>query len=47
MSIKLFKFKLTRKILHLGSKVARLKLNRIGGNLFKRWNMWFNAIIHA
>jgi len=24
-----------------------LKLNKIGGNLFERWNMWFNAIIHA
>jgi len=35
------------KIFRLGSTVARLKLNRIGGNLFKRWNMWFNAMIHA
>jgi len=35
------------KILRLGSTVARLKLNRIGGNLFERWNMWFNAIIRA
>lgn len=35
------------KILHLGSTITRLKLNKIGGNLFERWNMWFNAIIHA
>ena len=35
------------KLLHLGSTIARLKLNKIGGNLFERWNMWFNAIIHA
>jgi len=31
----------------LGSTVAKLKLNRIGGDLFKWWNMWFNAIIRA
>jgi len=31
----------------MDSIIARLKLNRIGGNLFERWNMWFNAIIHV
>ena len=38
----IFKFTL---ILYLGSIVARSKLNRFGGNLLERWNMWFNSII--
>jgi len=31
----------------LESTFARLKLKETGGNLHKRWNMWFNTIIHV
>ena len=29
------------------STVARLELKRIGGDPYKWWNMWFNAIVRA
>ena len=39
--------KLTRETFRLRSTVARLELKRIGGDPYKWWNMWFNAIIRA
>ena len=36
--------KLTRKTFYLGTTTARLKLKGIGGDIYKRWNMWFNPI---
>jgi len=36
-----------RKVIYLVSIVAKLKVNRIGGDRNERWNMWFNAIIHV
>jgi hypothetical protein len=39
--------KLTREAFRLGTTIARLKLKGKGGDLDKRWSMWFNAILRA
>jgi len=35
---------LTRKMSHLGSTIARLKLKGIDESSYKRWSMWFNLM---
>jgi len=36
-----------RVIPRLESTIAKLKLKKIGGSLYKRWSVWFNSIIRV
>lgn len=31
----------------LGTIIARLKANKIGGSLYKQWGTWLNSTIHV